>query len=100
MINEAQFEEFTAALKSKGLDGNTTNHPTCLIVSDIGSTELITVLGILPSGLKPDEILTQNPPKVGRAWSQYILVFWKDGTTKARGRPPAAKVEDSVKIDG
>jgi len=94
MITEAQFDEFFQELKSNGFGGNTTNHPNCLVVSDISGDELVSVLGLLPSGLKPDEILTQNPPKTGRAWSHYILIFWKDSTTKSRGRPPAAKVEE------
>jgi len=89
-------------MKAENFGDNIGNYPGCVIIRGIGGAELSTVLGLLPIGLKPDEILTENPPKTSRAWSQFILVFWKDPGAvadtrgKARGGPPDKKGDGKI----
>jgi len=83
-------------MKAENFGDNVGNYPGCVIIRGIGGAELSTVLGLLPIGLRPDEILTENPPKTSRAWSQFILIFWKDPgavaeSRRARGKPPGGK---------
>jgi len=90
-----------AGLKEEGLEDKVRNNPTNLFIRGIFGSGVEKIFAILPEGAWPDIFEVEDPPAAQkRASSGYIMVFRKDGTTKARGRTPAAKAEDSVKIDG
>jgi hypothetical protein len=75
--------------------------PACLTVGNLDDAALYNVMGLIPKGTKWDELITINPPKTARSWSQFILIFWKDpgavaDTRRARGKPPGGKGDDKI----
>ncbi len=101
MITSDQFDALVKGIKEVGLGDSIRNNPTNLLIRGIFGAGVEKIFEVMPDGAWPDIFEVEDPPAAQkRASSGYIMVFRKDGATKARGRTPAAKVEDSAKTDG